>query len=148
MASQVLSGSGNLSYINTTGNTVRVIIYSVCFSTPSQLTVSWGASGSPATISLSNVRSLGKNLASIDGSQKSSITTGGGVFSNKETTTTTYTTTSDNLYVDYGTISSTSHLYVYSSSPTEIFLNPNEIFTLNSPSNISGYNVLVVPENG
>jgi len=142
MASQVLSGSGNLSYINTTGNTVRVIIYSVCFSTPSQLTVSWGASGSPATISLSNVRSLGKNLASIDGSQKSSITR------NRETTTTTYTTTSDNLYVDYGTIVITSQYYVYSSSPTEIFLNPNEIFTLNSPSNISGYNVLVVPENG
>ena len=144
MASQVLSGSGNLSYVNTTGGTVRAIIYSVCFSSPSQLTVSWGNSGNPATISLTRVKSLSKNLAITDGSQTTS-----GQSSYANYTTTVYTTTSNNLDIDYGTLALTrTSYYEYSSVPTEVFLNNNEIFTLSSSSNISGYNILIVPENG
>lgn len=146
MASTVLSGSGNLSYTNNTGGTVRVIIYSICFSTPSPLSISWGNSQNPTGTSLSNVTSMGKNLAMTDTSLSFS-----GQSSLYNFTTMTFTTVSDNLAINYLFEQfpiTTTRYYSYSSAPTEIFINNNEIFSISSTANISGYNILVVPENG
>jgi hypothetical protein len=59
MAAQVLTGTGNVSYTNNTGQNVRIIINTFQF--PSASTVSMSAGGS--TFSATNVFGFGKNFA-------------------------------------------------------------------------------------
>ena len=59
MAAQVLTGSGNVSYTNNTGQNIRIIINAFQF--PAASTISMSAGGS--TFSATNVFGFGKNFA-------------------------------------------------------------------------------------
>lgn len=152
MASQVLSGSGNLSYVNTTGEVVRVIINSVVCSS-SSITVNWGASGSTATATAQNVVCFGKNIASKGSTTSASASQG--------TQNSFWSVYSDNLVINTSSILSGYNgisLQDYSINngwqdqyfdlPTEIYLNQSETFSISSTGTISGYNVVIIPSNG
>jgi hypothetical protein len=66
MASQVLSGSGSVSYTNNTGQNVRIVInfMSSSSSTPG-IIITWGAASSPLRVQLvgTSVSAIGRNLA-------------------------------------------------------------------------------------
>lgn len=118
MASQVLSGSGNVSYTNNTGQNVRIIVNYMSSST-NNITMSWA--GVSVSSSLS---AIGRNLAFT-------ATSNPGV-------------TSGTQQYAQNAISPFNNNTV-TSLPTEIMIASGETF---SASNINGYNIVVIPEAG
>lgn len=165
MTTQALSGSGNISYTNQTGKSVRLIINYMTITTVSpfspfsystaSVTFSWGSS-SQYTVSNMNF-SFGKNIA-YSKAEKTSI------FNNYQTPSSTSQSwsiesyeaaTSKNLI---GSDYSSSPLVLDSPKkpigvPMEYILAPNESFTVigNSNGNYSGtvgsYNILIITED-
>jgi hypothetical protein len=120
MAATVLSGTGNVTYTNSTGQNVRVIVnYCYCsntssYSNPNSITVSWG-SGATAK---SSAQAFGRNLAYV-----SNIPGTANGFGNN---------------MAYG--SGQSPL------PTEIMLAAGQTFSISGA--IGSYNIVVIPEAG
>lgn len=133
MASQVLSGNGNVSYTNNTGQNVRVIInFMVGKSVASyyELTIAWG-DGSAAASS-NDLLAIGKNIAC------------GTVLFDPAGTTRFGGMSQSNAAV-YNIIAGSSIGVSHSSAlPTELMLAPNQIFS----AICSSYNIVVIPENG
>lgn len=100
MASQVLSGSGSVSYTNNTGQNVRIVINYMSSSSSSTpgIIINWGAASAPLRVQLvgTSVSAIGRNLAFNTG------TTGAG---------------------SNGLLSSGNAL------PTELMLAPGQIFS-------------------
>lgn len=68
MAAQVLSGTSNVSYTNNTGQNVRIVINFMEKASNNPLTISWSASsGGTVSISESNAKTIGRNLAYASG---------------------------------------------------------------------------------
>ena len=74
MASQVLSGSSNVSYTNNTGQNVRIVInfMATTATTTPNISINWGSVNAQASL-----RAIGRNLAFWD-----SIASGTGVANN------------------------------------------------------------------
>jgi len=124
MASQVLSGSSNPSYTNTTGQNVRVVI-NFMQGTPSPatspgyyaITMSWSGG---ATITSNVALAIGRNLAFNSGTATSAYTTGNNA------------------------VAAESNEIFQFAFPTEIMLAPGQSFS----ATCSTYNIVVIPENG
>jgi hypothetical protein len=123
MASQVLSGTGNVSYTNNTGQNVRVIINFMGSKTTTQpggsqtneMTISWsGASVSQFAGTGASAFSIGRNLAF-------SSNTSGGVSANN--------------------YSGSSNVVGF---PTELMLASGQTFS----AICAGYNIVIIPEAG
>jgi hypothetical protein len=131
MASQVLSGSGNVSYTNTTGQNVRVIINFMegrdVGTGVLQISMSWGGTG--ASTSGSSVLAIGRNLAFNAGYQS-----GSGFSAN----TNPVTMTANNMCIRGG------GEFAEAALPTEIMLANGQTFSANCGS----HNIVVIPENG
>lgn len=129
MASQVLSGTGSVSYTNNTGQNVRAIINYIGWTASgganSTLTITWGGSGQAVgIITTGTSAAIGKNLAYHN------------------TTTSSGKMTSANASVS-SVNSSLSGL------PTELMLSSTQLLSVSTNSgSITGYNILIVPENG
>ena len=73
MASQVLSGSGSVSYTNNTGQNVRVVINFMSGTTtsggPSGIILNWGPTSAPLRVQLigTGFSAIGRNLAFNNG---------------------------------------------------------------------------------
>lgn len=119
MASQVLSGSSNVSYTNNTGQNVRIIVNYMSSST-NNITMSWA--GVSVSSSLS---AIGRNLAF-------SVT---GVGYERSSGIQQYAQNAVSPF----------NLNIATSLPTEIMIASGETF---SASNINGYNIVVIPEAG
>ena len=132
MASQVLSGTGNVSYTNNTGQNVRIVINYLqapggggAFST-----MSWG---NGASVAIPQGVRIGRNLA----------------FTN-------YTSAGQGQYTPAITSNNGSYVSVQGSPvefgvPTELMLSPGQTFSVTTsnpsfPSN--AYNIVVIPEAG
>lgn len=121
MASQVLSGTGNVSYTNNTGQNVRIVINYMESKTntlpggsqTNEMTISWsGASVSQFIGTGGSLFALGRNLA----------------FSNPNYNT------ANNYFGTSG----------YTGFPTELMLAPGQTFS----ATCGGYNIVVIPEAG
>ena len=124
MASQVLSGTGNVTYTNNTGQNVRVIVNYCSLSTPSvsSFLVSWGSGASATAQAYAFGRSLATGFVSLTG-------TAGAV------------STQNILPAGNGS----------SALPTEIMLSSGQTFsitTTNSSYPIASYNIVIIPEAG
>ena len=145
MATQALSGSGNISYTNVTGKNVRLLINYMTVNALSQnVTFSWGTS-SQYVVSQLNF-SFGKSLA----------------YSKVETTTinNNYQTVSSIAQSwslsSYQAVSSKNFIGGTSSGtptkplgvPMEYILAPNQTFNVSGTSGAVGsYNILTITEN-
>jgi hypothetical protein len=118
MASQVLSGSGNVTYTNNTGQNVRVVINFM--STVSSM--SWAGVTHTSSISSSVAPTIGRNLAF-------NVGTGGntGISAN-------------NMIVPSGGYETLEFSY-----PTEIMISAGQTF---SAVLAGVYNIVVIPEAG
>jgi hypothetical protein len=123
MASQVLSGSGSLSYTNNTGQNVRVVINFLGYylGNASGISLSWA--GNPSITA--DAVAIGRNLAISGGAQA----TGLSVYANNM------------IPLDGGTESKNSAL------PTELMLAPGQSFSCGGGSSLV-YNIVIIPENG
>jgi hypothetical protein len=124
MASQVLSGTGNVTYTNNTGQNVRVIVNycSVSGGSQSSFLVSWGGGASASAQAFAFGRSLATAYVSVTG-------TAGAV------------STQNILPVGNGS----------AALPTEIMLSSGQTFSIttsNSSYPVSSYNIVVIPEAG
>ena len=145
MASQVLSGNGNLTYVNNTGQNVRVIINfiqgvanipnlsgNVVYQSSSSaygITLTWSANnGGVVSINAPSALAMGRNLAYSYGAGAGTATTD------------TYAISAYNMVPYESGTSQKSN----SGLPTEIMLAANQSFT----ATCSAYNVVVIPENG
>ena len=131
MASQVLSGSSNVSYTNNTGQNVRIVInYMEALPSSSNNTTLVGMSWAGVSLSRPNVRAIGRNLAyvfSIPG------------------------------FGDSGNSAAVSNAYAFQGGsgpfpstfmeplPTELMLAPGQTFAV---TGIRAYNIVVIPEAG
>ena len=129
MASQVLSGSGNVSYTNTTGQNVRVVINYMRGSSDGagglQVSMSWG--GGAAT-SGPSVLAIGRNLAFNAGIRSNNLNS--------------VSITANNMCTHTG-ISGVGEL-TEAALPTEIMLANGQTFS----ASCGAYNIVVIPENG
>ena len=125
MAAQVLSGTGNVSYTNSTGQNVRIVInyleVGVAGGTP---TISFGG----CSVTVPQGSSYGKSL----GYQHSSGRSDSSILGQNATTNT-------------GSGSSS-----VKPLPLEIAIANGDTFSINTSnsSNIKGYNIIIIPEAG
>jgi hypothetical protein len=131
MASQVLSGSGEVTYTNNTGQNVRIVInYLRINNRTSQqgaFSVSWGGGGS-AAVSCNGSGSVGRGI-------------GGSVI----------TATGNNQSVSSQNFASTGAQSLMDGCPLELVIEPTATFSIESGSgfiSIGGYNIVVIPEAG
>jgi len=120
MAAQVLSGSGNVSYTNSTGQNVRLVInYLEIGGTPTN-TATFTFAG--VSVSLAGDRTFGKTLA--------------------------YRTNSGDASMTY--INPSSAVETNSGVPLEIAMANGDTFSITSDgsADINGYNIIIVPEAG
>ena len=121
MASQVLSGTGNLTYTNSTGQNVRVVINFLRIGSNDGV-MAWAGG---ASIDLVSDCTLGRNIAFLD----TVPTSLGGI-------------SGQNAF--------TNHAGGFEGAPTEIALANGDTFSLTdgggAVSNI--YNLLIIPESG
>jgi hypothetical protein len=131
MASQVLSGSSNVSYTNTTGQNVRVVINFMAGLGDGGgnlvISMSWGG----GSASGSSVLAIGRNLA-FNAGYRGSIVTG----------TNPATMTANNMCTHSG--SSGVGELTEAALPTEIMLANGQTFS----ASCGAYNIVVIPENG
>ena len=142
MASQVLSGTGPVSYTNNTGENVRVVINFLEWGASSgvndNIVLSWGAGS--VNIACRNRGAIGRNLAfNIQRVEKltNSSTINYGVANNGVS------------IIDDFDITPSINL----TSPTEVMLAPGGTFSTSvtgtaADSTIKGYNIVVIPEGG
>jgi hypothetical protein len=131
MAATVLSGTGNVTYTNNTGQNVRVVINycsaALLGSTGSDtIVMSWGDGTSTSPINASVPIAIGKNLA--------------------------YTNT---IYSGSGQNMLDPTTQQRPALPTEIMLAPGKTFSINGylskPAqlgNLGSYNIVIIPEAG
>ena len=122
MASQVLSGSGNVTYTNNTGQNVRVVINFA--SSNYGLTVSWAGVSATSAYAIA----IGRNLAFSNTYGSGGVATIGFVASNMNVL---------DGYEATGT-----------ALPTEVMLAPGQTFSISSPYTMGSYNIVVIPEAG
>ena len=135
MASQILNGSGNISYTNNTGQNVRVIINYMATSIPFSggISVSWGNSGSA---NANTAIAFGKNAAYITGMTaklNDSPFSGGEIVR--------YNVINANNMIPF---ESGPSQHTTQALPSEIVLAPGETFSATCGS----YNVVIIPEAG
>lgn len=119
MASQVLSGSGNVSYTNNTGQNVRIVINYA--SADYGLTISWAG----VSASSSYATAIGRNLAF-----------------NNTTNPNQHGQIGNNMIVLDGYDATATAL------PTEVMLASGQTFSISSPFTMRSYNIVVIPEAG
>jgi len=119
MASQVLSGSSNVSYTNNTGQNVRIIINYMA--NPSAMSWTSTSGGSVTPVLPNSVGAIGRNLAFNNG--LSGYT--GALSANNGANIEGYESTNFAL-------------------PTEIMLAPGQTFS----ATCGPHNIVVIPENG
>lgn len=121
MAATVLSGTGNVSYTNTTGGNVRVIINYFGVSNPSNNSTDYGIqiSCGSAVIRSDDAAAIGKNLA-------------------------TFNTSSENMVLRAGASTTLNAL------PLELALSTSQTIGISkiTGSGTAQYNILIIPENG
>ena len=139
MASQVLSGSGSLSYTNNTGENVRVIINYLGWNQVSgfanAIVMAWGAGSASIPYSSTLPRgAIGRNLAYARSS--SNAYSGQNLDGN-------------NAFIE------TNLTPINFTLPTEVMLAPNATFSVSPqttgtayPNPLAGYNLVVIPEGG
>jgi len=120
MAATVLSGTSNITYTNSTGGNARVIINYMA--SPTAMTWTTTAGGT-ATITATNVRAIGRNLA----------------FSNGIVSASPSSLTANNMSIDDLV---TEHLST--TLPTEIMLATGQTFS----ATCTTYNIVIIPEAG
>ena len=126
MAAQVLSGSGNVSYTNSTGQNVRLVINYL-----RNITEDGTMSFQGVTVTLPKNTTYGKTLAYQ--SQESG------------------TVSSNQSMSEEGTAGSTEGSGVVHYVPLEIAIANGETFSINNASSssyIEGYNIIIIPEAG
>ena len=136
MAAQILSGTGGVSYTNSTGQNVRIIInYMIVYR--SATSMSWTGDNGTAELRPNNNATIGKELAYVVRGKEQTDSTSG---SSKVITT------------NHGQrVSITSGGAVLGSAenlggmPTEIALGPGYTF---STSPTGKYNITIIPEAG
>ena len=120
MAAQVLSGSGNVSYTNSTGQNVRIVInwLNIGGSTAESADVSFGG----ATVAVRGGTALGKSLAFRANNIQSPSTS----FGDKMSAGTSV------------------------ACPTEVALANGDTFSITHATStlIDGYNIIIIPEAG
>lgn len=132
MASQILSGSGNLSYTNNTGQNVRIVI--VYMSSPvgqKGISISWAEISASADTAIA----MGKNLAfsvGMTGPRQPK-------FGDDDPGIPQTIAASGMIPFESG-----PDQHVTMALPSEICLAPNQTFSATCGS----YNVLVIPEGG
>ena len=137
MASQVLSGSGNVSYTNTTGENVRIIINYMSGSQRREVSDGEDITGISISFpggSAGSIRALaiGKHLAHV-------------------TTSSSVTVSSENAIMQW-TSTSPGEDYRFTAPtdgtsfaiPLELMLAPGQSFS----ASCSSYNIVVIPEGG
>lgn len=118
MASQVLSGTGNVTYTNSTGQNVRIVIN---YMSGTNIALSWtSASTGTGTASYTGAVTFGRNLAS------SNYISGSGSYNFQ------------NMY-------SSSASSTNGSLPTELMLASSQTF---SATGSTSYNIVVIKEDG
>ena len=135
MASQVLSGTGNVSYTNNTGQNVRVVINYMASRrifdgnnnlTNYIITISWAGVSATANY----VKAIGRNLAFNVGGSGSAI----------------QALAANNMAMEEaipGTFSSPAEP-INNALPTEIMLAAGQTFS----GTCESYNIVIIPENG
>ena len=126
MASTVLSGFSNVTYTNSTGQNVRVVINymgGVVVEGAPQISMSWGGGGASGIAA-----AIGRNLAFAGGFIR-------------PTTTTPAAPPANNAL---GAQASGSNFVAGSAFPTEIMLAAGSTFS----ATCSAYNIVVIPEAG
>jgi len=132
MASQVLSGTRNVSYTNNTGQNVRLIIYYMEGNGVGDLSMSWGNSSNPASVSVTDeILAIGKDLCFYTGAERGSPD----AISSKNAARSSQG--ARNRGGD--SIQTTGN----GAFPIEIMLAPNQIFNATCRS----YNILVITES-
>ena len=127
MASQVLSGSGSVSYTNNTGQNVRVVINYM--SSPTSM--SWKTGVSVPGV---NVLAIGRNLAFSSG-----------VYSPTGSIAANLAISSNNMVmIDQSSSQYAPSELTNTALPTEIMLASGHIFSATCGS----YNIVVIPEAG
>ena len=129
MASQVLSGSSNVSYTNNTGQNVRLIIYYMA-ATGGNIAMTWGNSGSPASANGNSILAIGKDICFYTGAENESADTMVGK---------NMVRASSGPRSDGGVLVNTIN---NRSLPIEIMLAPSQIFNATCGS----YNIIVITE--
>jgi hypothetical protein len=123
MAATVLSGTGNVTYTNTTGQNVRVVINFAVITTKVTdytLTMSWSATAGGTVSIPTNFAGIGRNLA---------FTTGN-------------TNTANDAVIGSGGSEKNA-------LPTEIMLAAGQTFSLAANgANLMSYNIVIIPEAG
>jgi hypothetical protein len=128
MASQVLSGSGNASYTNNTGQNVRVVINYMA--NPSSM--SWGP-GAAALAPRGNVLAIGRNLAFSAGA----INTASGAAP--------IAMSSNNMImVNQPANNNIGEELTNNALPTELMLASGQVFS----ATCGAYNIVIIPEAG
>jgi len=127
MASQVLSGSGGVSYTNNTGQNVRVVINFLGYSNPGYygMLITW----SNASIRADYANAIGRNLAISGGGAQT------GLYANNMSSVDS---------TQAGSIAETFNVAL----PTELMLAPGQTFTATGDYGSLLYNIVVIPENG
>jgi hypothetical protein len=129
MASTVLSGTSNVTYTNSTGQNVRVVINFVKTTSnafgDNGLRMSWSATGGGTVTVTSTLTSIGRNLAFY------------------ENNTNGYSIAGNNA---------TSSSNNDGALPTEIMLAAGESFSISTINPlaipVSAYNIVIIPEAG
>lgn len=144
MASQVLSGSGNVSYTNNTGQNVRIVINYMQGGTtiptgtpPTQstsgstgITLSWSATdGGTVSVNAPGSLAIGRNLAFSQGSGEDLFTAGSGL-----------ALVGNNMVAYESGAAQRSN----NGLPTEIVIASGQTFS----AVCSAYNIVCIPEGG
>lgn len=123
MASQVLSGSGNATYTNNTGQNVRILINYMASSSSGVINMNWaGASAG------SNLIAIGRNLAFFTSIENVPGVDNGAAVANNA----------------LGTGRTGPSPQSQGAVPTEIMLAPTQTFS----ATCGAYNIVVIPEAG
>lgn len=123
MASQVLSGTGNVTYTNNTGQNVRVVINYLETNRNSAGTLNLSWAGVTASATSNVIRAIGRNLAFYSIQNSIGAIAGNNMLGNND-----------------------------SALPTEIMLAPGQTFSATSGDStnfpLGAYNIVVIPEAG
>ena len=125
MAATVLSGTGNVSYTNNTGQNVRIIInYLINYGNATGTITVSNSDGTGIDILLRADTVIGKNLAYSNHN--------GNVHSqNSNTSDTSYDTSDENPGI-----------------PLEVAVEPGGTFSVTTSNNATRHNILIIPEAG
>lgn len=139
-SSQVLSGSGNLNYTNTTGKNVRVIINFIS----GTVNLSWGNPSSLATHGYESINgSFGKNISSS--STNICIIEDFQNYVSVNNGNTRYPTITINSVPSESNKFSQPASSTAQGAPIEYILSPNHVFRVEGT--VTAYNILTITED-